>query len=204
MPFAPEVIVETTHNFLSIAGGTPCCERRFLPCPRAPSSAPPRLCHTPRWRSYRLRLGLLPLALGQAARPAWGRAARLVEPDLLPAACLVAAVHRLCRARPGRPAELGLPARSVMVLREVIIASVLHDMAPHAAIRVMVMTGDTDVGQDMAQLMPPDTATATPGMAMTATVVTELTAPGVTATLRYVTSETSAQGKRVQRRTPGL
>jgi len=76
-----------------------------------------------------------------------------------------------------------------MALREV----VLQDMAPHAAIRAMAMTGDTDVGQDMAQPMPPaqppDMATATPGMAMTAPAVTELTAPGVTGTLQCVTKK---------------
>jgi hypothetical protein len=175
------------------------------------------LCRTPRWHSYRdlhlaLRLALLPVrrlaAPGWAAllpvhrRGASGSAARLVKPDLLPAARLVAVVHRLCHARPGRPAELGLPARLVMPLREVIIATlVLQGMAPHAAIRAMAMTGDTDAGQDMPQLMalapPPDMATATPSIAMTATAVTELTAPGVTGTSRCAINEADAA-----RRTP--
>jgi hypothetical protein len=124
-------------------------------------------------------------------------------------------VHRLCRASRGRPAELGLPARSLMPLREVIIATlVLQGMAPHAAIRAiapgvtiraMAMTGDTDAGQDMPQLMvlapPPDMATATPSIAMTATAVTELTAPDVTGTLRCATNETEAASRTpVQRR----
>ena len=114
----------------------------------------------------------------------------MAEPDLTPAACLVAAVHRRCRARPGPPVELGLPARWVMALREVTIALVLRDMAPDEAIRAMAMTGDTDAGRDTAQPIrpapPPDMATAIPGM--TAMAVTELTAPGVTATLLCVTN----------------
>jgi hypothetical protein len=95
-----------------------------------------------------------------------------------------------------------------MALREVTIAAlVLRDMAPHTAIRAiapgvtiraMAMAGDTDAGQGMPQLMAPapprDMATATP--TMTATPVTELTAPGVTGTLRCVTNDRSTQPNR--------
>jgi hypothetical protein len=44
-----------TDTYIEITqdeGNTPCCESPFLPCRRAPSSAPRRLCHTPRSRSY--------------------------------------------------------------------------------------------------------------------------------------------------------
>jgi hypothetical protein len=132
-------------------------------------------------------VALLPAAPGWAAfllvvrvaPGSVGRPARLVT-LVLPAAWLVAVVHQLC---PVTVAAFVLP----------------QAIAPDVAIRAMAMAGNTDAPQLIPPaLSPPGMAMAT-RIAMTATAVTALTAPGGTGTLSCVTrSKSGAQSKKAE------